>query len=89
MQLQVQDSRQSSINSSCATAAAAALQGLPHQDYYGFNLLVGDLQQQQQLAYTSNRGPTEPQMLPAGCYGRQSNIASQQAGCLWQHKPLA
>jgi uncharacterized protein with NRDE domain len=61
------------VSTSSDVAAAAAVQGLPHQDYYGFNLLVGDLQQQQQqLAYTSNRGPTEPQMLPAGCYGEPS-----------------
>eukprot|EP00882_Tetradesmus_deserticola_P021371 GHRQ01023140.1.p1 GENE.GHRQ01023140.1~~GHRQ01023140.1.p1 ORF type:complete len:150 (+),score=50.10 GHRQ01023140.1:490-939(+) len=44
------------------------LQGLPQQDYCGFNLLVGDLQQQQ-LAYLSNRGTAQPQLLPPGCYG--------------------
>ncbi|KAF6251997.1 NRDE protein-domain-containing protein [Scenedesmus sp. NREL 46B-D3] len=52
------------------------LQGLPRQDYYGFNLLVADLQQRQ-LAYVSNRGPTQPQLLPPGCYGVSNGLLQQ------------
>ncbi|WIA36095.1 hypothetical protein OEZ86_007446 [Tetradesmus obliquus] len=52
------------------------LQALPHQDYFGFNLLAGDLQQQQ-LAYVSNRGPSEPQLLPPGCYGISNGLLQQ------------
>uniref|UniRef100_A0A383W5Y0 Uncharacterized protein n=1 Tax=Tetradesmus obliquus TaxID=3088 RepID=A0A383W5Y0_TETOB len=52
------------------------LQALPHQDYFGFNLLAGDLRQQQ-LAYVSNRGPTEPQLLPPGCYGISNGLLQQ------------
>lgn len=48
--------------------SAALLQGLDHRDYCGFNLLVGDLQQQQ-VAYISNRGTREPQLLAPGSYG--------------------
>eukprot|EP00775_Hariotina_reticulata_P009563 gene9563-9726_t len=44
------------------------LQGLDTKDYFGFNLLVGDLKQRQ-VAYMSNRGSSGPQVLPPGVYG--------------------
>ena len=48
--------------------AAWLAQALNTTDFFGFNLLVGDLQRQQ-LAYLSNRDSDTPRSLPPGIYG--------------------